>query len=418
MTESVRVKSPSRRQNLAEYLTGVLAGIRPLRPLELALLDAHGGVLADDVIARAAVPAYDASAIDGYAVRSDDVSDARSGQPVTLSVIGEVRAAAWQASRVSPGSCYQVAAGSALPAGADTVIPLADTDRGVVTVAIGTALRRNQNVLRTGEQVKAGAVVASAGQLVTPGLVGLLAAAGIDHVQVRPKPRVVVVSTGDELADIGAQAGPGQVLDVNSYSITAAARAAGGQPIRVGIVGDEPEPLRESLEDHSMRADLIVITGGTGDTTSDTVRSVLGRDNTVDFAELPLYPASVLGYGKIGPDETPVVSLPGDPAQALIGFEVLAWPVLQRLAGADPVFRPSVKAALLDSVTSPSGLREFRPAVVSERRGGGYTVRPLPGGSMALTGLAEANALMVLGEKISQAPAGSTVDVLVFDRRR
>src|SRR5262249_20766809 len=134
--------------------------------------------------------------------------------------------------------------------------------------------------------------------------------------------------------------------------------------------------------------------------------------------DLSIYPCSALGYGTVGVDEVPIVCLPGDPGAALIGFEVLARPVIQVLAGAEPVFRRSVRAHLLETVHSPTGLREFRPAQVAERRGGGGTVQPLGGGPYTRSGLAEANALLVLGERVTSAPAGSTVDVLLLDRRR
>jgi molybdopterin molybdotransferase len=151
------------------------------------------------------------------------------------------------------------------------------------------------------------------------------------------------------------------------------------------------------------------------------VRRVLSR-GAVSFTEVSVYPCTALGFGavgsSVGPDGVPIVCLPGDPGAALIGFEVLARPVIQVLAGADPVFRPSVRAHLLETVNSPAGLREFRPATVAERRGGGYTVAPLAGGPYTLSGLAEANGLMVLGERVTTAPAGSTVDVLLLDRRR
>lgn len=403
---------------LAEYLTGVLGGIRPLRPLELALLDAYSGVLVEDVFSAAALPAFDSAAIDGYAVRAEDLVGASAENPVRLPVVGELRARSWQPTRALPGACFAVAAGAPLPTGADAVVPAAWTNHGMAHLQISRALNREAYVRRAGSELPAGAVIAAAGTRVTAGLVGLLAAAGVDKVTVRPRPRVAVVSIGDELVDAGRASAPGQVVDVNSYSLTAAARDAGAQAVRAGIVADEAEPLSQVLEDQAMRSDLIVVSGGTGDGPGDIVRQQLGHDGGVVFAELPLYPTPVLGYGTVGADETPVVCLPGDPGAALIGFEVLARPVLQRLAGVEPVYRPAVKANLVEAVVSPHGLREFRPAYVSERRGGGYTVRALPGGPHLVTGLAEANGLMVLGEKVATAPAGLTVDVLLFDRRR
>jgi molybdopterin molybdotransferase len=187
----------------------------------------------------------------------------------------------------------------------------------------------------------------------------------------------------------------------------------------VGICDDDPEGLRGLLEDQTLRADLIVTTGGTGTGPGDMVRRILSRrDGAVTFHDVALYPGTTLGFGTVGGEEVPIVCLPGNPAAALIGFEMLARPAIQLLAGADPVFRPSVRAHLLETVSSPAGLREFRPAHVAERRGGGYTVQPLPGGPYTMSGLAEATGLLVLGERVTSAAAGSTVDVLLLDRRR
>jgi len=200
-------------------------------------------------------------------------------------------------------------------------------------------------------------------------------------------------------------------------ALTAAAADAGAHGYRLGICDDDPEGLRALLDDQTLRADLIVTTGGTGSGPGDMVRRILAR-GPVTFTDVSVYPGSSLGFGTIGGAEVPIVCLPGDPGSALIGFEVLARPVIQILAGAEPVFRPSVRAHLLETVYSPAGLREFRPAYVTERRGGGYTVTPRNGGPYTLSGLSEANGLLVLGEKVMTASAGSTVDVLLLDRRR
>jgi molybdopterin molybdotransferase len=402
------------RSGLAEYLTGVLSAITPLRPLDLALHDAHGGVLAAGVTSAAPLPPFDTAAVDGYAVRADDVAGATPEAPIRLSVVGDVSAASWRPSRVSPGACFSVAAGAPLPAGADAVVPVGWTDAGMVAIEVSHVPNRGAFVRRAGEDLGAGDVIAPAGAYVGSALVGLLAACGVDHVVVRPRPRVVVVSTGDELVDTGRIGTPGQVVDANSHALAAAANEAGAQAYRVGITPDDPDALRGLLDDQLIRADLVVTTGGTGTGPGDMVRRTLGREG-VHFTDLSVYPTDVLGFGRVGVDATPVVCLPGDPASAIIGFEVLARPVIQRLAGSEPVYRPSVKANLVDAVRSPHGLREFRPALVAERRGGGYTVEALAPG---IAGLADANGLVVLGERVVAAPAGTTVDVLLFDRRR
>lgn len=420
MTATVEEAAPG-RTSLADYLGSVLRRLRPLPPLDLDLTQAYGNVLAEDVRAPHESPSFDSAALDGYAASSEDlVGGARA---VRLSVIGDLTAASWRPVRLTPGTCFSVAAGAPLPGGADTVVPAEWTDQGMAAVEIHQIPKRGHGVRRAGDELTAGAVLARAGVAVSPALVAVFAATGIAHVVVRPSPRVVVVATGDELVDVGRVSQPGQVVDVSSHTLTAAATEAGGYAYRVGICDDDPEGLRGLLEDQTLRADLIVTTGGTGTGPGDMVRRVLARRDgaragSVSFTDLAVYPCGVLGFGTVGVEEVPIVCLPGDPGAAMIGFEVLARPVIQLLAGAEPVFRPSVRGHLLEAVASPLGLREFRPAQVAERRGGGYTVQPLPGGRHTLSGLAGSNGLLVLGERVSSAPVGCTVDVLLLDRRR
>jgi molybdopterin molybdotransferase len=415
---------------LAEYLGSVLRRVRALPPLDLDLTQAYGNVLAEDVVAPHAYPAFDHAAIDGYAARYEDIATADAvyravgeGRPVRLNVVGDLGAASWRPVRLMPGTCFSVAAGAPLPTAADVVVPIDWTDQGMAAVEIFQAPKRGYGLRRAGEEVSAGTVLARTGTTVTPALVALLAATGIGHVVVRPSPRVVIVATGDELVDPGRASQPGQVVDINSHALTAAAAETGAHAYRVGICDDDPEELRRLLDDQTVRADVIITTGGTGIGPGDMVRRILSRREgsraaSVAFTEVSLYPCNVLGFGTVGAEEVPIVCLPGDPGAALVGFEVLARPIIQVLAGADPVFRPSVRANLLETVSSPSGVREFRPAHVAERRGGGYTVQPLAGGPYILSGLAEANGLLVLGERVTTAAAGSTVDALLLDRRR
>jgi molybdopterin molybdotransferase len=399
-------------------LAAVLRAVRPLPPLDLDLTQAYGNVLAEDLCAPGPLPAFDHAAVDGYAARLDDLADASSPRPVRLNVIGDLASSSWRPVRLTPGCCFSIAAGAALPANADVIIPASDTDGGMAVVEVYRAGKRGSGLRRAGDEVAAGTVLARSGTYITSALVAMLAAVGIGHVVVRPSPRVVLLATGDELVEVGRTSQPGQLVDANSHALTAAAVEAGALAYRIGICDDDPEGLRGLLEDQTRRADLIVTTGGTGTGPGDMVRRILSRRD-VTFTDVSLYPCGSLGFGTIGGAQgVPVVCLPGDPGAALVGFEVLARPIIQVLAGADPIFRPSVRAHLLETVTSPAGLREFRPAQVAERRGGGYTVAPLAGGSRTLSGLAKANGLMVLGERVVTAAAGSTVDVLLLDRRK
>jgi molybdopterin molybdotransferase len=408
---------------LADFLAGVLNKLRPLPALDLPLTQAYGNVLAEEIRAPSGLPAFDRASIDGYAVRSEDLLGATPDRPIRLNVVGDLSASSWRPVRIAPGTCFSVAAGAPLPAAADMIVPPAWTDQGMASVEIRERPKRGNGVRRAGDEIAAGALLASAGTYITPALVAVLASTGVGQVVVRPNPRVSIIATGDELVDAGRVSQPGQIVDANSHALAAAALEAGAEAYRIGICDDDPEAVRATVDDQIGRSDLIVTTGGTATGPGDMVRRTLGRDGLVTFTEVTLTPCGSLGYGTLssGPtrgEAVPVICLPGDPGAALIGFEVLVRPVIQKLAGAEPVFRPSVRAHLLETVTSPLGLREFRPAFVSERRGGGYTAQPLSGGPYTLSGMALANGLIVLGERVGNAAAGSTVDVLMLDRRR
>lgn len=419
MTTTVEREAAPERTPLAEYLGSVLRRLRPLPVLDLDVTRAYGNILAEDVAAVHDAPAFDLATVDGYAARGDDVTpDARE---VRLSVIGDLTASSWRPVRLTPDGCFSVAAGARLPAGADLVIPAEWTDQGMAVVEIHQVPKRGYGVRRAGADVTAGTVVARAGSGVTATILATMVATAVTRVVVRPSPRVAVIATGDELVEVGRASQPGQVVDVNSHALAAAAAEAGAAVHRVGACDDDPEWLRGLLEDQARRADLIITSGGTGTGPGDMVRRVLARRDgarasPVAFTDLAVHPCGVLGFGTVGVEEVPIICLPGETGAALIGFEVLARPAIQLLAGLEPVFRPSVRAHLLETVRSPAGLREFRPAQVAQRRGGGHTVQPLPGGPGMLPGLAGGNGLLVLGEKVTSAPAGATVDVLLLDR--
>lgn len=394
---------------LADYLSEILHDVQPLPALHLSLLDAAGSRLAEDVVTSTPLPAFDTALVDGYAVRADDLREASSESPTRLSVIGDIGISSWQHRGVPPGGCFAISAGAALPAGADAVVPRDHTDTGLVAVNVTEPIRANENVLWAGAECAADTLVGGAGELLTPGLVGLMAAAGFGQVSARPIPRVIMLAVGDELVDVGSPGSPGHVVDAASYAVTAGARQVGAQAFRLSTIGDDPARLNQVLDDNAMRADLVVVTGS-------HLMSTIGQlFSGVRFAALPVAPGGLFGFGRIGDDDTPIVCLPGDAAAAFIGFELIVRPLIQRLAGADQVFRRSVKASLTEPVESVAGKREFRPCALSPRRGGGYAARPLPGGSRVLTGLARANGLLVLSDQVTSALIGSPVDVLMFE---
>ena len=270
---------------LAEFLAGVLNKLRPLPPIDMDLTQSYGNVLAEEVRAPTALPAFDHATIDGYAARSEDILGAAAHRPVRLNVVGDLGASSWRPVRVAPGTCFSVASGAPLPAAADVVVPPEWTDQGMAAVEIREQPKRGHGVRRLGEEIKAGTAIGTPGAYVTPALVAVLAAAGVGHVVVRPSPRVAVIATGDELVDAGRASQPGQVVDANSHALAAAAAEAGAHAYRIGICDDDPEALRNMLDDQLGRADLIVTSGGTGNGPGDMVRRILGRDGSVRFTD-------------------------------------------------------------------------------------------------------------------------------------
>ncbi|MCW2778328.1 MAG: molybdopterin molybdochelatase, partial [Frankiales bacterium] len=277
-----------------EHLASVLDVVGVLSPLDLGLLDAHGCVLAEDVVAPAPLPGFDNSAMDGYAVRAEDV---REG--VTLPVVGDVAAGPASPLRVQPGLCVRIMTGALMPAGADTVVPLEHTDGGVASVRFDRTPERGGYVRRAGEDVQAGELVLEKGSSLGAAQLGLAAAVGRARLLVRPRPRVVIVSTGSELVEPGAPIGPGQLPDSNSVALTAACLEAGAIAYRVGIVPDDPRKLLDTLEDQLVRADVLITSGGVSVGAYDVVKEVLSRLGTVEFSKVAMQPGMPQGFGTL-----------------------------------------------------------------------------------------------------------------------
>ncbi|HEX6921532.1 MAG TPA: gephyrin-like molybdotransferase Glp [Actinomycetes bacterium] len=404
-------------KSVDQHLADILRGIEPIAPLELQLLDAHGCILAETVRSDVDLPPFDNSSMDGYAVRVEDVAAASEATPVRLPVVGDVAAGSQSVYRVQPGLSTRIMTGAPVPAGADAVVPIEWTDHGLASVTIVQAPQPGQNIRRQGEDVRAGEVVLAEGTRLGPGQIGLLAAVGRDRVVVRPRPRVVIISTGSELVEPGQPTTSGQIHESNSFILTTAAREAGALAFRVGIVPDEPRQLLDAIEDQLIRADLVLTSGGVSVGAYDVVKEVLSRLGTVEFDRVAMQPGKPQGFGTIGPDSTPIITLPGNPVSAYVSFEVFVRPVIRRMLGVEPLHRPMVLAVALEPLSSPAGKRQFARAWLDVQEGR-YVVRPVGGPGSHLVGdLAQANAFMVIPEQVTEVPAGSAVEVMVLERR-
>ncbi|MFI6518393.1 gephyrin-like molybdotransferase Glp [Spirillospora sp. NPDC050679] len=393
-----------------EHLAEILAAVPLLPPLDLALLEAEGAVLAEPVAAPVPLPPFDNSAMDGYAVVAADVAGASEGSPVELPVIGDIAAGDSGVSAIRPGLTARIMTGAPVPAGADAVIPVEWTDGGTAAVRIVRPAPPGNYIRRAGEDVLAGQVVAEPGTRLGAAQIGMLAAVGRPRVSVRPKPRVVVLSTGNELREPGARLAPGQIWDSNSFMLTAAVIEAGGVGYRQSTVGDDPGKVLETLEDQLMRADAIVTSGGVSMGARDVVKEVLTGAGTVAFHKVRMRPGKPQGFGLL--QGTPIFTLPGNPVSAYVSFQVFVRPALRAMQGLPPEPLPTVSAVLAEDVKSPAGLRHYLRGRLSFNRGH-YAVAPAEGqGSHQLGSLSAANALIELPEDAEALPAGSHVEVL------
>ena len=405
-------------RSVDEHLETILAAVSPLSSLELTLQDAHGCVLAEDVASTFPLPPFDNSAMDGYAVRAADVAAASVDSPVQLPVVGDIAAGSAGPYTVQPGLCVRIMTGAPIPAGADAVVPVEWTDGGVAQVSIRRSASPGAHIRLAGEDAPVGTTVLAAGTHLGATQIGLLAAVGRERVSARPRPRVVVLSTGSELVDPGTPLSPGKIPDANSTLLTSAAREAGGIAFRVGIVPDDPRLLLDTLEDQLIRADAVVTSGGISVGAYDVVKEAINRIGEVQFDRVAMQPGMPQSFGLIGPERTPFFGLPGNPVSAYVSFEVFVRPALRRMLGVEPINRPTVRARLTAPLTSPPGKRSFARAHLTVDKGS-YTAHPVGGsGSHLIASLAGANALVVVPEQTTQLDAGATVTVMLLERRQ
>ncbi|MER8095946.1 molybdotransferase-like divisome protein Glp [Streptomyces goshikiensis] len=441
-----------------EHLADVLAAIRPLEPIELQLLDAQGCVLVEDVTVPVALPPFDNSSMDGYAVRVADVQGASEEFPAVLTVIGDVAAGSGELPTVGPGQSARIMTGAPLPPGAEAVVPVEWTDGGTGggaasgmtpasaapegaagEVRVHRAAEARAHVRARGSDVQAGDLALAAGTVLGPPQIALLAAIGRGTVRVRPRPRVVVLSTGSELVQPGEPLAAGTIYDSNSFALAAAARDAGAIAYRVGAVSDDADTLRATIEDQLIRADLLVTTGGVSVGAYDVVKEALtsvggsgvsgvsggsggsggsGEEDVqgggVDFRKLAMQPGKPQGFGSIGPDHTPLLALPGNPVSSYVSFELFVRPAIRALMGLPDVNRPSVRAELKadKALGSPAGRRQF---LRGKYDAGSGTVSPVGGsGSHLIAALAHADSLMVVPEDVTSVEPGAELEVILL----
>jgi molybdopterin molybdotransferase len=412
----------------------VLARIERLEPETVDALDALGCVLAQDVVSDIDVSPFDNSAMDGYAVQAADTAAATAEVPVTLRVVDHIPAGTVSTATVGPGEAARIMTGAPVPAGADAIVMVENTEglenAGSTggTVAIRRPAREGDHIRHAGEDVRVGETVLFAGEVVNAASVGLMAALGFARVEVYGRPRVAIVSTGDELVGITDTPGPGQIRNSNSFSLAAQVLAAGGVPVMLGIARDNEADTRALLE-RAPEFDLMVTTGGVSMGDFDVVKDVLEQIGELDFWKVAMRPGAPQTYGTVG--GTPFFGLPGNPTSTMVGFELFVRPAIRKMRGFAELDRPRVAATLSEDVRKKADRRYFLRGIVERVCDGvrsddcvlggtkdpvAYTAR-LSGrqSSAMLTAMHRANCLISLPEGLSEVAAGTIVECIRLD---
>jgi len=401
-----------------EAQQSVLDRIERLPSVPADILDTLGRVLAEDVVSDIDIAPFDNSAMDGYAVRAADIADASEQRPIVLDVVDHIAAGVFPSVTVGAGQASRIMTGAPIPDGADAVVKVEDTLPGAAdggtggTVSIGVSAPVGSNVRRRGEDCRAGDVVLAAGEVITPAAVGLMAAMGRSSVAVYRRPRVAVVSTGDELVEIDELPGPGKIRNSNSYSLAAQVIAAGGEAHRLGIAKDDEAETRAILS-RAPEFDIMVSTGGVSMGDFDVVKDVLTEIGELDFWKVAMRPGAPQTFGTIG--GTPFFGLPGNPTSCTVGFELFVRPAMRKMAGHEALFRPRVSAVLAHDVKKKSGRRYFLRGRLTPQ-GEGYSVGLTGSQSSALlTSMHRANCLVSLPAEATLIPGGTVVECIRLD---
>ncbi len=404
--------SPEGLISVDEARARVLDAVAPLAPLHLALTEAHGCVSAEAVVATESLPAFASSAMDGFAVRAVDVAEATPDRPAELKIVGRALIGHRPDATVGGGEAVAIATGAPIPPGADAVVPIENADVQGEIVRLVEAATPGRHVRPVGEDVTEGTVLVERGKRLGGPELGLLANAGHATPLVHPRPRVIVLSTGDELIAPTETPDFGRVRDSNAYTLFGALRESGAIPVLAGIVPDDPESLKQTVLDFLIQADAFISSGGVSVGERDVVKGAFFRRGDIDFYRVAMQPGMPQGFGHI--EGKPYFGLPGNPVSVFVSFELFVRPAMLKMMGRTQLHRPEVTARLATDVSGPAGKMQYARVVI-ERGGDGWVATPTGGrGSNLISTVARANGLAMIPPGTATAPAGSQVRVMVF----
>ena len=402
----------------------IMASFSPLEPVEKPLLDTLGQVLAEEILSPLDLPPMANSAMDGYAVRSEDIHGASADSPKSLDVIGIVAAGQVSTQTVTPGTTIRIMTGAPVPDGADTVVPFEETDevarrregRPIDRIDILASLPLGGNVRPAGEDVHTGQHVLQPGIVIRPSVIGVMASLGLQKVKVVRRPVVAILSTGDELVSSGQPLEPGKIFDSNSFSAAASVVACGGIPKVIGIARDNLEDLHAKLNE-TAGSDLVITSAGVSKGDYDIVKDVLTQRGDMNFWSVRMRPAKPLAFGHLeaGGRSIPLLGLPGNPVSAMVAFEVFARPAILTMLGRRNLARPTVDGVLTAPIHNYDGRRVYARVQVARKDGAYYATPTGPQGSNILTSMAQANGLAVCPEDLASKETGEQVKLIMLD---
>jgi molybdopterin molybdotransferase len=392
--------------SVEEALERLLAGIGPTESEPVPLAEALGRVPVDTPItAGLDVPPFANSAMDGYALRSADADAPRR-------VIGESRAGGPPAPAVEAGTAVRIMTGAPMPEGADTVVPIEEAEEREGMVTVGSPPRAGTHTRASGHDVHRGEALSLPRGPLTPSAIGLLAALGRADVDVRRRPRVAILSTGDELRPAGASLGHGQIFDANGPALAAAVSEAGGQPHVLDPAPDDLARIEERVRDGLTDADLLIASGGVSVGEHDHVRTVIEGLGTLDFWRIAVQPGKPLAFGRVF--ERPVIGLPGNPVSALVTFELFVRPMLRAMLGLTGDGRLRVRARVDETLGKDPRRRAYLRVRVERDADGHRAVSAGGQSSSQLVPLASANALLVVPEGVAATEPGATYEAILL----
>jgi molybdopterin molybdotransferase len=404
-----------------EALSQVLDGVSVLPAEKVELADALGRILAESVMASDSLPPFANSSMDGYAVRAQDVNEASGEHPVSLRVLADIAAGSVTGVSLTEGTAARIMTGAAMPAGADAVVPVEDTNEPwrdperplPEQILISRAVNSGDYVRPIGEDIMAGQPVLAPGHVLRPQEIGVMAALGVSRVSVHRRPRIGLLSTGDELIGVDQALEPGKIRDSNSYAQAAQVELLGAEPVSLGVAADQEADVRHKLEQGlEQGVDLFVSSAGVSVGAYDVVKRVLENEGNVGFWRVRMRPGKPLAFGTY--HGVPYLGLPGNPVSAMVSFERFARPAILKLSGNQYLDRPQIAVIFQEDIES-DGRETYVRAIVSRSASGYEAISTGSQGSHVLTSLVKANALVIIPEGTKRVTAGTELEALMID---